>query len=99
MPDSVYFAISTDSLTKTYKGEGALKFLDLKVTRNSIFGFLGPNEAGKSASIKLRPGLLKPDSGTCTVFGQYSLECRGNAPHCNENSLVIPFYSSYTLED
>jgi ABC-2 type transport system ATP-binding protein len=38
--------IETCGLTKTYKGVQALRALDLRVKRNSICGFLGPNGAG-----------------------------------------------------
>jgi ABC-2 type transport system ATP-binding protein len=61
--------ISTDKLTKAYNGNPVLKSLDLKVPKHSIFGFLGPNGAGKTTTIKLILGLIKPTSGTCTVFG------------------------------
>jgi ABC-2 type transport system ATP-binding protein len=61
--------ISTQGLTKNYNGVQALKFLDLKVPRNSIFGFLGPNGAGKSTAIRLMLGLIKPSSGAGSVFG------------------------------
>jgi ABC-2 type transport system ATP-binding protein len=43
--------------------------LDLKVPRNSIFGFLGPNGAGKSTAIKLLLGLIKPTGGSAAIFG------------------------------
>ena len=61
--------IETRSLTKTYKGVEALKALDLKVHQNSIFGFLGPNGAGKTTTIKLLLGLIRPTSGSASVFG------------------------------
>lgn len=63
------FVISTQGLTKAYNGTQVLKSLDLKVPRNSIFGFLGPNGAGKSTAIKLLLGLIKPTSGTGSIFG------------------------------
>jgi ABC-2 type transport system ATP-binding protein len=56
-------------LTKSYKGVDALKALDLNVVPNSIFGFLGPNGAGKTTTIKLLLGLVRPTSGSATVFG------------------------------
>jgi ABC-2 type transport system ATP-binding protein len=62
--------ISTQGLTKTFKGVNALKSLNLTVRRNSIFGFLGPNGAGKTTTIKLLLGLTRPTSGSATVFGQ-----------------------------
>lgn len=61
--------ISTNGLTKSYEHVHALKSLHLKVPRNSIFGFLGPNGAGKSTAIRLLLGLIKPTSGTGSVFG------------------------------
>ena len=61
--------ISISGLTKTYRGVKALSSLDLKVPKNSIFGFLGPNGAGKTTTIKLILGLTKPTGGSCSVFG------------------------------
>ena len=61
--------IDTRGLTKTFKGVNALQSLDLKVPKNSIFGFLGPNGAGKTTTIKLLLGLARPTGGSATVFG------------------------------
>jgi ABC-2 type transport system ATP-binding protein len=62
------WVINTNGLSKSYKDVEALKSLDLRVARNSIFGFLGPNGAGKTTTIKLLLGLTKPTSGSGTVF-------------------------------
>jgi ABC-2 type transport system ATP-binding protein len=70
IPDS--YVIETHGLTKTYKEVQALKDLDLKVHRNSIFGFLGPNGAGKTTTIKLLLGLIHPTEGKADVFGMDS---------------------------
>ncbi|MCD1295541.1 ABC transporter ATP-binding protein [Methanocella sp. CWC-04] len=67
--DNNDLVISTNGLTKAYNGVQALKSLDLKVRKNSIFGFLGPNGAGKSTTIKLLLGLIKPTAGSGNVFG------------------------------
>ncbi len=67
LPDDPVISIS--GLTKTYKGVKALSSLDLKVPKNSIFGFLGPNGAGKTTTIKLILGLTSPTAGSCSVFG------------------------------
>ncbi len=61
--------ITTDALTKTYRGISAVQDLSLTVPRHSIFGFLGPNGAGKSTTIKLLLGLTRPTSGSATIFG------------------------------
>ncbi len=70
MGTSDSIAISTQGLTKTFKGVNALNSLNLTVHKNSIFGFLGPNGAGKTTTIKLLLGLTRPTSGSATVFGQ-----------------------------
>ena len=61
--------INTQNLTKTFKGVNALQSLNLKVPKNSIFGFLGPNGAGKTTTIKLLLGLARPTGGSATIFG------------------------------
>lgn len=70
MDMSETMVISTHGLSKTYKEVVALKSLDLKVPKNSIFGFLGPNGAGKTTTIKLLLGLTYPTSGSGTLFGK-----------------------------
>lgn len=62
--------IETRGLTKTYGRVEALKALDLRVEKNSIFGFLGPNGAGKTTAMKLLLGLARPTSGSGSVFGK-----------------------------
>ncbi|MFX0004426.1 MAG: ABC transporter ATP-binding protein [Candidatus Hodarchaeota archaeon] len=60
--------IDTYDLCKNYDGVEALKNLNLKVRKNSIYGFLGPNGAGKTTTIKLLLGLIKPTSGIASVL-------------------------------
>jgi ABC-2 type transport system ATP-binding protein len=69
MNGSTPVVIDTRGLSKTYDGTQALQSLDLKIHKNSIFGFLGPNGAGKTTTIKLLLGLARPTSGGGTVFG------------------------------
>jgi ABC-2 type transport system ATP-binding protein len=64
------FIIQTSGLSKFFGETKALVSLDLKVPRNSIFGFLGPNGAGKTTTMKLLLGQIKPTSGSATIFGQ-----------------------------
>jgi ABC-2 type transport system ATP-binding protein len=63
------FIIETSRLTKSFKGQTALRELDLRVPVGSIFGFLGRNGAGKTTTIKTLMGLLRSDSGAAQVFG------------------------------
>jgi ABC-2 type transport system ATP-binding protein len=62
-------AIHTAGLTKHYPGVQALTDLSLDVPEGSIFGFLGPNGAGTSTTLKLLGGLIRPTAGTASVSG------------------------------
>lgn len=63
------FVIETNQLCKSFKGQEALRGLDLQVPTGSIFGFLGRNGAGKTTTIKTLMGLLRADTGSANVFG------------------------------
>ncbi len=61
--------ITTSALTKRFGRATALDGLDLHVDEGEVHGFLGPNGAGKSTTIRVLLGLIKPSSGTASVFG------------------------------
>ena len=62
-------AIDVRGLTKTYGGRAVVDHLDLKVPRGAIYGFLGPNGSGKTTTIRMVCGLLKPDAGEGACLG------------------------------
>jgi ABC-2 type transport system ATP-binding protein len=64
------FAIETQGMTKAFAGINAVENLQLAIPRGSIFGFLGPNGCGKSTSIRMLTGLLRPTSGDIRVLGE-----------------------------
>ena len=64
------FVISTHGLSKSFGEVHALQSLDLRVPQKSIFAFLGPNGSGKTTTIKLLLGLIKPTSGGGKIFGK-----------------------------
>ena len=63
------FAIDVEGLNKHFDGKHVVKDLSLRVRKGEIFGFLGPNGSGKTTTIRMMCGLLKPDSGTGTCLG------------------------------
>jgi drug efflux transport system ATP-binding protein len=62
-------AIVVSNLTRRFGGFIAVDRVSFSVRRGEIFGFLGSNGAGKSTTIRMLCGLLKPTSGTATVDG------------------------------
>ena len=61
--------IDLQKLEKSYGTVKALKGLDLKVPKGSLFGLLGPNGAGKTTTLRIICTLLAPDSGKVNVAG------------------------------
>ena len=61
--------IETTGLTKHYGEVTAAKDVDLVVEEGEVFGFLGHNGAGKSTTIDMLLGFLKPTEGRATVLG------------------------------
>jgi len=59
--------IEIAGLAKAFGRSRVLCGVDLAVPRGSVFGFLGLNGAGKSTTIKILLGLLRPDDGRCRV--------------------------------
>jgi len=62
-------AIDVRGLNKAFGKKHVVKDFSLQVQRGEIYGFLGPNGSGKTTSIRMLCGLLKPDSGHGTCLG------------------------------
>lgn len=63
------FAISCEGISKRYGKTQALDNLSFSVKRGEIFGFIGPDGAGKTSLFRILTTLLLPDSGTAGVEG------------------------------
>jgi len=63
------YAIDVQRLNKHFGSKHVVKDVSLRVRRGEIFGFLGPNGSGKTTTIRMMCGLLKPDSGSGTCLG------------------------------
>ncbi len=61
-------AIVCKSLTKTFKETTVLDAITLTVEENSVYGVVGPDGSGKTTLMKVLTGLLKPTSGSCSLF-------------------------------
>ena len=61
-------AIRLSHINKSF-GDFAIRDLNLTVPSGTICGLVGENGAGKSTTIRLLMGALRPDSGTAAVLG------------------------------
>lgn len=61
--------ISVRGLKKNYGSLTAVDGLDLEIQAGEFFAFLGPNAAGKTTTIKMLTGLLKPTAGEVSIGG------------------------------
>ena len=57
------------NLSKSYKAKEAVKDISFKINRNEIIGILGPNGCGKTTTIGMILGLLKPSQGKVLING------------------------------
>jgi ABC-2 type transport system ATP-binding protein len=93
--------ILTSDLTKSYGGLAAVRSLNLSIQRNCITAFLGQNGAGKSTTIKMLLGMVRPSSGDGVVLGrriddaEESRKLRSKVAYVAENK---PLYGYMTVE-
>jgi ABC-2 type transport system ATP-binding protein len=63
-------AVVVERLTKTFKGTTALGEISIAIGTGELFGFIGPDGAGKTTLFRILATLLLPDAGTATVLGR-----------------------------
>jgi len=86
--------ITTQSLSKWYGSQAAVRDLDLSVKAGSVVGFLGPNGAGKSTTLRMISGYLPPTSGRVEVAGfdveKHPREVRKRIGYLPESTPLYP---------
>ena len=61
--------ITLSNITKSFGKTTVVNNLSLEIAKGKIFGLLGPNAAGKTTTIRMLCGLLKPSSGAASIGG------------------------------
>jgi ABC-2 type transport system ATP-binding protein len=63
-------AVITDHLHRRFRKTTAVKDLTLGIQQGDVFGLIGPDGAGKTTTLRMLAGVLKPTSGRATVLGE-----------------------------
>ena len=63
------YAVRLSGVTKRFGKRNAVSDLDLDIPRGIVCGLLGPNGSGKTTTIRMIMGILKPDQGSVALFG------------------------------
>ena len=64
--------IQINSLTKFYGSARGIDHVNFEVNEGEIFGFIGPNCAGKSTTIRILLNLIFPTSGKAQIMGMWT---------------------------
>ena len=89
--------IETNQLKKNYGSFEAVRGINLAVPTGSICGFLGQNGAGKSTTIKMLLGMMRPSSGSGRIFDlnvadpKDSIEIRKRAAYVSEDKRLYDY--------
>jgi ABC-2 type transport system ATP-binding protein len=90
--------IQVENLVKLYGDVAAVNGVTFTVEKGEILGFLGPNAAGKTTTMRIITGFMPPTSGKVTVAGfdivEESLEARERIGYLPEN---VPLYEEMTV--
>ncbi len=94
------YAVETRELWRRFGKFEAVRGVDLRVLRGTVFGLLGVNGAGKSTIIKMIVGHLRPTSGEISVLGRTLAEdptgMRERVAYVSENRYL---YEWMTVEE
>ncbi len=79
--------IETKGLTVYYGRHRGIENLDLQVRRGEVYGFLGPNGAGKTTTQRVLLDIIRPSSGSATIFG---LDCQKDGVQIRQQVSYLP---------
>jgi ABC-2 type transport system ATP-binding protein len=89
-------AIEARGLVRHFGDVRAVDGIDLSVPVGSVYGFLGPNGSGKTTTIRLLLGLLRPDRGTIRLMGgsPHDAACLAKVGALVERPALYPYLSA-----
>jgi len=93
-------AIDVRGLVKRFGNKTAVDGVDIQMPRGEVWGFLGPNGSGKTTTIRMICGLLKPTEGTGTCLG-YDIETESAKvkAHTGYMTQKFSFWTDLTIRE
>lgn len=93
--DEVY--LSYKGVHKSFGSIHALNGVDLDIHKGEIFGFIGPDGAGKTTLIRIAMGIVNPDEGECRLLG--TEDRRSTRVHAGYVSQRFGLYTDMTVAE
>src|SRR5204862_1502938 len=92
--------IKVENLTKRFAGQTAIQDLNFEVGKGEIMGFLGPNGAVKSRTMRILSSFMRAPSGRASIAGfdvfEQSLQARAHLGYMPEN---VPLYGDMRVTE
>jgi ABC-2 type transport system ATP-binding protein len=93
-------AVSLQALTRTFGDLTAVDALTLDVRRGEMFGIVGPDGAGKTTTLRMLAGVLRPTSGTALVEGvDVGADPEAAKPHLAYMAQRFGLYEDLTVQE
>lgn len=89
--------LSYKGVCKSFGRIRALDGVDLEIRRGEIFGFIGPDGAGKTTLIRIAMGIANPDEGDCLLLG--SNDRRKTRIHAGYVSQIFSLYTDMSVQE
>jgi ABC-2 type transport system ATP-binding protein len=92
--------IRIDGLVKRFADTKAVDRLSLSVCRGEIFGLVGPDGAGKTATMRMLAGVMRPDAGVIMIDGIDAVgDPEGVKPHVSYMPQRFALYEDLTVDE
>jgi ABC-2 type transport system ATP-binding protein len=83
-------AVRVDRLTKHYGKVEAVRGISFEVDKGEIFGFIGPDGAGKTTTFEILAGVMRATSGEVNVLGKPAREARAQTGYLTQSFTLYP---------
>jgi ABC-2 type transport system ATP-binding protein len=83
-------AVRVDRLTKNYGTVEAVRGISFEVDKGEIFGFIGPDGAGKTTTFQILAGVMRATSGETNVLGKPARDARAETGYLTQSFSLYP---------